>query len=100
MISLGLATWRLSYMLTSEAGPNDMFTRLREISGVQYDDETGNVVSWNDWSPLVCLWCTSVYAAGILALVPRTIVSILAASGIAVIIDKCLSSAGGKNGKG
>lgn len=80
-------------MLTSEAGPGKMFVKLRKLSGVYYDDE-GEIVSYNDYTPLICLWCTSIYAAVFLSFMPSKIVNLLAASGIAVLVDKVLTAEG------
>jgi hypothetical protein len=50
--ALSLAVWRISYMLTTEAGPMDIFVKLRALHmGGLFD----------------CIYCTSVYA-GFLAL--------------------------------
>lgn len=91
LIELGLAVWRVSYMLVHEEGPNDVFIKLREASGVQYDDKTGETVSWNDWTPLICIWCTSLYVAVILSWAPKRLITMFATSGIAVIVDKLVS---------
>lgn len=88
LVELGLATWRLAHMMVHEEGPRGMFIKIREKSGIQYDDETGNVISYNDYTPLMCVWCTSVYVAAIMSFVPRRIVQALAISGLAVLADK------------
>jgi len=50
--ALSLAVWRISYMLTKEAGPRQIFTKLRSLAmGGLFD----------------CIYCTSVYV-GFLAL--------------------------------
>ena len=74
---LSLASWRLAYMLVEEAGPFEVFSRLRYWAGVR------SVVSRdNDGQPvtskvalnslaegLTCVWCMSVWTAALL-LVP------------------------------
>lgn len=68
LVVLGLATWRISIMLTSESGPYDIFGKLRDAFGIHYDEfsvcKGGNVTA-----ALCCAECTSVWVAGFLALV-------------------------------
>lgn len=56
-----LATYRLTYMLNSEAGPADIFGRLRTRVGVRYD-EFSNPVATN-WlaEGILCYFCLSVW---------------------------------------
>lgn len=82
-----LATWRLSYMLVREDGPFKLASKLRDVSGIQHDDE-GRIFSYPDWNPLHCVYCTSMWVAIGLYFVPRIVLRTLAASGIAVIIEK------------
>jgi len=62
-----LATWRLSSLLAQEAGPADVFARLRERVGVWYDaagDPQGdNAVAQG----ITCVWCSSVWVGIVLA---------------------------------
>lgn len=87
LVELALATWRLSNLLVNEDGPKDIFLKLRKASGIVYNDN-GDVVSWNDWTPLTCAWCTSLYVASFMLLAPRFISKILAVSALSVLIDK------------
>jgi len=61
LLILILATWRLSSLLVSEAGPGDVFARLRHWAGVRYDD-VGQPYGINLLARgLVCVWCVSVW---------------------------------------
>lgn len=62
---MGLSTWRLSSFLVNENGPWDIFVKVREVLGIQHDED-GDIISWsgvgNFFGPLLeCLWCTSVW---------------------------------------
>lgn len=83
----GLAVWRLSHMLVDEPGPGRVFRRLREASGIEYD-KYDMPSSYNDYTPLYCVLCTSVYVAGVSLVFPRWLLTLLALSGFAILIDK------------
>lgn len=87
VIIQGLATYRISYMLVNEMGPFNVFHYLRKWTGIEYD-EAGSKSVWNPLNPLICLYCTSVWVAPILYILPKAISRIFAASAIAVLIDK------------
>lgn len=87
----GIAVWRLSYLLTKEDGPGMIVRDFRELTGVQHDSD-GNPMEWNDWTPLHCIYCTSLWVAPFALLFPSWLITLLAGSGIAVLVDK-LSSA-------
>lgn len=60
---MGLATWRLTSMLMSEAGPFDIFVKFRELFGIRHYDD-GSVLSYktNFFCKLLqCVWCCSVW---------------------------------------
>lgn len=62
-----LATWRLSSLLAQEAGPADVFARLRARLGVWYDeagDPDGATVLAKG---IPCVWCNSVWIGVVLA---------------------------------
>ena len=64
IIVLGLATWRISALLTREAGPFHMFEKLRELAGIEHDQE-GNVqmIPHKFFAELLsCVWCNSIWA--------------------------------------
>lgn len=100
IIIAALATYRLTAMLHDEAGPGDVFIKLRTRLGVKFD-QYSNTYSTGFWSSVVlCFYCLSVWIAaaiwlwivgmgiagypliGVFALVP------FALSGIAVFLKK------------
>jgi len=85
-----LACWRLSYMLTQEAGPSDVFLRFRVWAGVD-QDVTGTIYGTSFLGDvLACFWCTSVWVAGFLLIAPRWINTILAGSALAIGLRKVI----------
>ena len=72
LILAALATWRLTYMLTEELGPFDVFKRLRDRVGVHYlrDDSWPDTNLGRLFSCCKCLsmWTGAVF--GLLALTP------------------------------
>lgn len=72
LILAALATWRLTYMLTEELGPFDVFKRIRDRVGVYYLREDG----WPDTNLgrlFSCCKCMSMWTGvlfGFLALTP------------------------------
>lgn len=88
-----LVTWRIASLLVHEAGPFDMFGRLRDATGIAYDEQSQrygkNVVA----EMLLCLWCTSIWAGWAVALVTGQndwMLHGLAYSAGAIIIEKWL----------
>lgn len=91
-----LATWRISSLLATEPGPWDVFGKLRDAVGTQYDGDGAaygtNVVS----KGLVCIFCNSIWVgAGWLALVLLTeyapyVALPFALSAGAVIVDEVI----------
>lgn len=81
-----LAIWRLSNMLVEEDGPGQILRKFRELTGIEHD-KGGNKVLWNDYTPLYCVYCTSVWVAGALWFAPSWIIRLLALSGGAILID-------------
>lgn len=56
-----LATYRLTLLVSKEAGPFDMFGRFRTWSGVKYD-QYSNPYSTGQLSEMIlCPYCTSVW---------------------------------------
>lgn len=86
MIERALAVWRLSNMLVEEDGPGRVFHRLRELSGIEYDQDD-QIVSFNDYTPLHCVYCTSIWVAAALWFAPSWLVRLMALSAGAVLID-------------
>lgn len=75
-------------MLTSEAGPFEIFVKIREATGIEHD-VNGKAKVWNENSfwPFHCLCCTSVYVSGALLLAPSFVSRWLAISMVAVVGD-------------
>jgi hypothetical protein len=56
-----LAVWRVTRMLIHEAGPGDIFSRLRDIIGVEFDIK-GNPNPLNVFATgFMCFKCLSVW---------------------------------------
>lgn len=87
LIVHGLATWRVTHILVYEAGPYNVFIRLRERMGIAHDD-AGVPVAWPDGLVLACALCTSVWVAAIMLLVPTHIKTVFATSAIACILER------------
>ena len=64
-----LATWRISKIVTEEEGPGMVFSRLREISGADYEGipEQWDLLEWHG-KLLQCPYCISVWVALALSL--------------------------------
>lgn len=62
---LGLATWRMASLLAREAGPFDVFLRIRKLSGITHDDEKNVVmVPERFFAQMIsCVWCNGLYIA-------------------------------------
>lgn len=96
-VILGLATWRVSALLSKEAGPFDVFKRMRERAGIQHDDD-GNVfmVPHRFFAELFsCVWCTSVWVgifwACFFAFAPQICIGAclpFAISTVAILVDR------------
>lgn len=58
-----LTTWRLSAMLSYEAGPWDLFLRLRASLGIEHDDDGAVTGFPMRFLPRLfsCVWCLSVW---------------------------------------
>lgn len=92
-----IATWRISALVTKEAGPFHVFEKLRILAGVQHDAD-GNVVMVPEKffaELLTCIWCSSIWIGAILfflwLLIPAYMLSlcfILFMSAVAIVIDK------------
>lgn len=69
-------------MLVLEKGPGDVFVKLREYTGIEYDAVSGEAVSYPDYNPLHCLYCTSLYTTAAMFVVPSRARRLLAVAGI------------------
>ena len=89
VLIIGLACWRLSSMLVHEDGPKDVLLNIRKRTGIEYD-AMGKVTSYPSWNPLYCVWCTSVWTAVALYMLPIQVSAVLAISTIAVALESKL----------
>ena len=94
---LGLATWRVSALLSKEAGPFDVFKRIREKAGITHDENDDVfMVPHKFFAELLsCVWCTSIWVGAFwgcfFAVTPQicTIVAMLfALSAVAILLDR------------
>lgn len=89
-----LAVFRITLMLSREAGPGHMFEWLRVRLGVEYDAHSEPYAT-GFWSELVlCPWCLSVWVAALyipaamLLPAPLHVLSLLlAASAVTVLLS-------------
>lgn len=60
---LSLATWRCASLIVHEEGPGNIFYRLREMVGIQHDDQNEIMVVPDRFLAklLSCVWCASVW---------------------------------------
>lgn len=95
MIIIGIAVWRLSYMLVEEEGPYEIFTRLRNWLGTDVDEDHRNQHLNTLRGILECIYCISVWLGFFFVAV--YVISPLAAmyialpfalSAIAIFLDK------------
>lgn len=73
-------------MLVEEDGPGRVFRKLRELSGIEYDDND-EIVSYNDFTPLHCTYCTSVWLVVLTWFAPAWFHRLMAISAGAILID-------------
>lgn len=90
LLETGLAAWRLAHLLVEEDGPDHVFARLRDATGIEYD-ETGRVIAWPSLNPLHCVVCTSLYTSIAMLLAPRPLRRVLAVAGVALLIQAALA---------
>lgn len=75
-------------MLTEEKGPGRIFRKIREASGIEYvSNESGEILSYNDYTPLNCIYCTSVWVSLALFITPNWVTRLLAISALAIVLD-------------
>lgn len=100
---IALAAWRLTIMLTKEAGPWDLVSKLRQAVGIEHGPE-GEPVGWPETMPgslLACPWCVSLWAAALVYPMWRWVpvmAVIIAASAVAIMFDSAVWRL--KNGQG
>lgn len=101
LLALALASWRLASLLVNEDGPGAVFSRLRYKAGVRAvvtrgpdgRPDASKVATTPVAEAFLCLWCMSVWTAGLLALplAPvRWLRLVLAGSAGAIIIHQAM----------
>lgn len=61
LLIAALATYRLSLLISKEAGPFDLFGRFRTWAGVTYDQYSNPVASGQLSEAILCPFCLSVW---------------------------------------
>lgn len=86
-------------MLVDEAGPGDIFVKLRDVIGVRYDAFSQRTATNFISSLFLCVWCMSVWVGtGVFLLyrankrVYETLTYPLAISGLAIYLHKKITS--------
>lgn len=94
LLAVGLASWRLASLLQRERGPFAIFEQLRVAielrDGVPVEEQR---IRYEVAQGLACWWCLSLWtSAACFALyrVSPAIVRIMAASTIAIVIERVL----------
>lgn len=62
-VILALASWRIASLLVDEAGPLDVFEKLRVVVGIKYDEKNEPYASNELSKQFMCIWCMSLYVA-------------------------------------
>jgi len=98
LLVLSLATWRIASLLVNEAGPWDVFLKLRERLGFTHDNSKNKVILPDGFvgELFSCIWCCSLWAGilwtGLYFLSPD-LTLILAApfafSTVAILVQSC-----------
>jgi len=62
-----LACWRITTLIVYEAGPWDIFSKIREMAGLEYDG-AGQVTGsrYRLLEALGCVWCMSMWVGAAL----------------------------------
>lgn len=91
LVESGLATWRISHMLVYEAGPFDIFVKMRTHFGIEHDDNDVPI-AWPHGVVFQCVWCLSVWIAGIVILMPKRITRPFAVAALSAMIETVMNS--------
>jgi hypothetical protein len=94
-----LATWRISSLLVNEAGPFDIFVKIREVFGIKHKDKIPYEYPETFFTQLLsCVWCVSIWVAMVVTLLWLSIPVVafvlslpFAISAGAIIIDRLKS---------
>ena len=100
-IIFGLATWRVSNLLVNEAGPFDVFTKIRERAGIEHVDGVPTIVPDKFFAQLLsCNWCTSIWVGAgwlimwlVLPEVAPLFAALFAFSTVAILVENQISGA-------
>ena len=79
-----LAIWRVSFMLTSESGPANIFGGIRRLLGVRKKQEPkdGSLAEL-----FTCVYCMSIWVLPV-ALLPKWVHILLSLSALAILFDE------------
>jgi len=91
-----LATWRISSLLVNEAGPFDVFLKIRGVFGIKHSEKVPYEYPDTFFAGLLsCVWCVSIWVGIFVALAWIFVPSVLflvclpfAFSAGAVIIER------------
>jgi hypothetical protein len=104
LLVVALAAWRLASLLSREDGPAGILSTLREKAGLRRvvlpmpsgQNWATITVATTPWAELLdCLWCLSVWTAGLAWLFERFSLGrwlnrLLAASALAILVEKAV----------
>ena len=101
IVLFGLATWRVSNLLVNEAGPFDMFTKIRECAGIEHLDGVPTIVPDKFFAQLLsCVWCASIWVGAgwlimwlVLPEVAPLFAALFAFSTVAILVENQISGA-------
>lgn len=68
LIIAALATYRLTYLISSESGPADILGRMRSRMGVKYDQYSNAYGTGWLSEGILCFYCTSVWVGIMIAI--------------------------------
>jgi hypothetical protein len=69
VVLASLAVWRISHMVVKEDGPFEVFRKIRDRAGVQWDEDNGQLYGVDFKSALLsCPLCLSVWIAAPIAI--------------------------------
>ena len=99
-IIFGLATWRVSNLLVNEAGPFDVFTKIRERAGIEHVDGVPTIVPDKFFAQLLsCVWCTSIWVGAgwliawlVMPEAASAFAALFAFSAVAILVENQISN--------
>lgn len=93
LILLSFASWRLSNLLVNEAGPRNVFVKLRKITGIYYDEQSKRQSRTFVGDIFNCIWCMSVWVGFVMCVISQVggvrkwFVNPLGIAGLIVFLD-------------